>query len=124
MIPKYSTALQILCRKINSQFASGGVMCFYCGDTLGSTKDHFIPVSKGGSQSALNLVPCCFPCNAAKASRWPTFEQTRKFVELRPTVPAEYLFRKDFPFHRKKWFKEVWPYVAFFEQQEEVVWFE
>jgi 5-methylcytosine-specific restriction endonuclease McrA len=46
--------------------------CFYCrveltAETL--TKDHRIPLSKGGSDWAANLVPACQRCNCSKSDR-------------------------------------------------------
>lgn len=44
--------------------------CFYCGlkDPSGAilTEDHFIPISKGGSNDPSNRVLCCRPCNSRK----------------------------------------------------------
>jgi hypothetical protein len=51
-----------------------GWNCFYCRmplhvETL--TKDHFIPLAKGGSNSVENLVPACIACNLSKGDRLP-----------------------------------------------------
>jgi 5-methylcytosine-specific restriction endonuclease McrA len=46
--------------------------CFYCGERLNRktvTKDHRIPLSKGGTDFARNLVPACKACNSGKADR-------------------------------------------------------
>lgn len=45
--------------------------CFYCGKTSFSDLvllevDHLVPKSKGGSNSAINLVAACFECNNSK----------------------------------------------------------
>lgn len=49
--------------------------CFYCGTEMMHghkqplpTKniDHVVPRSKGGSNKAVNRVPCCHPCNTKK----------------------------------------------------------
>lgn len=37
-------------------------MCHYCTETA-TTMDHTVPKSKGGREK----VPCCVPCNKAKA---------------------------------------------------------
>lgn len=54
--------------------------CFYC-DTLFTqinpgnqplkTIDHFIPLAKGGTNSAFNKVVCCHTCNSIKAQYTP-----------------------------------------------------
>jgi len=48
------------------------LLCAYCGLTLTRrtmTRDHVIPASRGGTSEPCNLVPCCEPCNRAKANR-------------------------------------------------------
>lgn len=48
------------------------IMCAYCGVRLTRrtmTRDHVIPASRGGTSEPSNLVPCCEPCNRAKANR-------------------------------------------------------
>lgn len=44
--------------------------CAYCGK-LGSklTRDHVVPLSKGGDHTALNIVPACISCNCKKHDR-------------------------------------------------------
>ena len=47
-------------------------VCAYCGDvhTEGSlTRDHVIPVSKGGKDTWTNCVTACYPCNNRKGDR-------------------------------------------------------
>lgn len=49
-----------------------GWRCVYCSKPLvvGTlTKDHRLPVSKGGIEWASNLVPACQPCNSEKGNR-------------------------------------------------------
>lgn len=52
-----------------------GYRCTYCGTkqslTVRLTRDHYIPLSKGGSNFASNIVPACRPCNGAKHARDP-----------------------------------------------------
>ena len=45
-------------------------MCAYCGKagSKGLTRDHVIPLSRGGTDRWLNCCACCVPCNSKKAS--------------------------------------------------------
>lgn len=48
--------------------------CQYCRqkfDEKHLTLDHVLPVSKGGDNSWMNLVTCCFRCNNKKGNRTP-----------------------------------------------------
>lgn len=40
--------------------------CALCGSTEELTKDHKIPLAKGGTNDASNLWTLCRPCNSAK----------------------------------------------------------
>ena len=53
-----------------------GNQCLRCGSTDQLTKDHIIPLSEGGSDSASNLQPLCLPCNSWKGAR---------IIDFRPT---------------------------------------
>jgi 5-methylcytosine-specific restriction endonuclease McrA len=47
-----------------------GHRCAYCGDAIGPlTKDHVTPISKGGINTADNVVPACKSCNSRKHNR-------------------------------------------------------
>ena len=46
-----------------------GNKCVDCGSSE-ITKDHRIPLSKGGTNWASNLIPRCKPCNSGKRDRW------------------------------------------------------
>jgi 5-methylcytosine-specific restriction endonuclease McrA len=48
--------------------ARDGYMCVYCGSSENLTVDHIRPKSKGGGDTADNLVTACRPCNQAKGS--------------------------------------------------------
>jgi len=48
-------------------------LCFYCDTQLGSLFhiDHYIPLTKGGSNEFNNLVLACVPCNCSKQDLLP-----------------------------------------------------
>jgi hypothetical protein len=49
-----------------------GWRCKWCGKELTDltlTKDHIVPVSKGGTDWPANLAPACQPCNSGKCAR-------------------------------------------------------
>jgi 5-methylcytosine-specific restriction endonuclease McrA len=48
--------------------ARDGHKCVYCGSSENLTVDHIRPKSKGGTDTADNLVTACRPCNQAKGS--------------------------------------------------------
>lgn len=59
-------------------FARDEYRCQYCGRTAGElkareslTRDHVIPLSRGGSNEWTNVVTACSPCNTRKANRLP-----------------------------------------------------
>jgi 5-methylcytosine-specific restriction endonuclease McrA len=53
--------------------------CLVCGTTQNITKDHIIPISKGGSNSIDNLQPLC---KAHNSSKW------TKTIDYRPSIPC------------------------------------
>jgi len=69
------TRLQVLQRDYNT--------CHYCGQEA-NTVDHLIPISKGGTDEASNMVACCTQCNSSKRDR-----MTPSFFERnsRPSTP-------------------------------------
>ena len=50
-------------------------ICRYCNrpfdDYISKTKDHVIPISKGGLDKKENRRPCCYDCNQWKDSKMP-----------------------------------------------------
>lgn len=60
--------------------------CHYCGQEA-NTVDHLIPISKGGTDEATNMVAACNPCNSGKRDRVGFFERTRT-----PTTPIGKIF--------------------------------
>lgn len=51
--------------------------CFYCGKQAKLTKDHVLPVSKGGEDTIDNIVPACLSCNRRKGVK--LLETTKSF---------------------------------------------
>jgi 5-methylcytosine-specific restriction endonuclease McrA len=47
--------------------------CFYCATdiSLKPTIDHYVPLSRGGSNWPVNIVAACGRCNSAKHNRMP-----------------------------------------------------
>lgn len=44
--------------------------CFYCGcESEPLTKDHIMPVIKGGNDNINNIVPSCMQCNRRKGTK-------------------------------------------------------
>jgi 5-methylcytosine-specific restriction endonuclease McrA len=59
-------------------FARDRYRCQYCGRTAvelkpreALTRDHLIPLSRGGTNDWTNVVTACGPCNTRKANRLP-----------------------------------------------------
>ena len=60
--------------------------CYWCNKVFKINKltlDHVIPLSKGGSDTKDNLVPCCMQCNRLKHAKLPEqFNSTLKQPRL------------------------------------------
>lgn len=62
--------------------------CHYCGQEA-NTVDHLIPISKGGTDEASNMVAACNKCNSGKRDRIaPTFFERNGT----PTTPIGKIF--------------------------------
>jgi 5-methylcytosine-specific restriction endonuclease McrA len=48
-----------------------GKCCVYCKTEYNLTRDHVIPLSKGGLNRIDNIVLACFECNQAKGDMLP-----------------------------------------------------
>ena len=75
-------------------FRRDGYMCMYCGSQLAEhqlTRDHVIPLSKGGRDRWSNVVSACRSCNTRKGCRTP--ERASMPLLAVPYVPnwAEFL---------------------------------
>ena len=75
-------------------FRRDGYMCMYCGNPCADhqlTRDHVIPLSKGGRDIWSNVVAACRSCNTRKGGRRP--EQANMPLLAIPYVPnwAEFL---------------------------------
>lgn len=61
--------------------------CAYCGATEKLSKDHVIPISKGGHNCISNIVPACRTCNSSKQDRdlqeFSVKEKVQKIIEWR-----------------------------------------
>lgn len=49
-------------------FLALGKACAYCSEVIDGQPDpdHVVPLSRGGSNSITNILPCCSPCNSDK----------------------------------------------------------
>ena len=55
-------------------FARDSYLCMYCGEHFPRshlTRDHVVPISKGGRDNWQNVVSACLHCNVRKGSRSP-----------------------------------------------------
>lgn len=58
---------------IHARYAAQGGRCWWCGTGLNGAYqiDHVVPLAKGGSNHADNLVCACAPCNRSKSDKLP-----------------------------------------------------
>jgi hypothetical protein len=63
--------------------------CAYCGGRFGFedlTREHIVPVSRGGQDSWMNCITACKACNGRKGNRLP--EESRMTLLYLPYVPS------------------------------------
>lgn len=58
-----------------------GDRCAYCGKIGEMTRDHIVPLSKGGSNDIKNLIPACRSCNSSKKDKTLEVWRTEKRME-------------------------------------------
>lgn len=74
----------------NRLFRRDNHECVYCGNKRNLTIDHILPKSRGGKNSWLNLVTCCFSCNVKKDNKTPEEAGMRLFKKpYEPTILSE-----------------------------------
>jgi 5-methylcytosine-specific restriction endonuclease McrA len=64
-------------------------VCAYCGHHFGFdelTREHIVPVSRGGADSWMNCITACRSCNGRKGNRMP--EEARMTLMYLPYVPS------------------------------------
>ena len=84
-------------------FARDRNLCMYCGKEYGRhslTRDHVVPVSRGGRDVWENVVCACFHCNSRKGGRTP--QQAGMPIRRAPHRPSAWQlqeFGRRFPPH-------------------------
>jgi 5-methylcytosine-specific restriction endonuclease McrA len=70
-------------------FARDRQLCAYCSGhfrTDDLTREHIVPVSRGGGDTWMNCITACRHCNGRKANRLP--EEARMTLNYLPYVPS------------------------------------
>ena len=70
-------------------FARDRYLCAYCGHRFHSdalTREHIVPVSRGGADTWMNCISACRSCNGHKGNRLP--EEARMSLLYLPYVPS------------------------------------
>lgn len=65
-----------------------GHRCFWCNHDITNKvcADHYIPLSRGGSNYASNIVAACGSCNSKKHNKLP--DEFRKYLKLRAAIES------------------------------------
>lgn len=58
-----------------------GGCCVYCGEARELTRDHNVPLTRGGTDDITNILPACLPCHRRKNDR-----TAREFIAGVPAV--------------------------------------
>lgn len=70
-------------------FARDRLVCAYCALRFREaelTREHIVPVSRGGGDTWMNCITACRACNGRKANRLP--EEARMTLNYLPYVPS------------------------------------
>jgi 5-methylcytosine-specific restriction endonuclease McrA len=79
---------------VSAVLAAGA--CIFCGGFGGLTIDHLLPISRGGTNDARNLVPACRTCNSSKqASDWRAWFKKQPFFEYERLRALELRYEED-----------------------------
>ncbi len=74
-------------------FRRDGHLCLYCGRQFKDhdlTRDHIVPISRGGRDTWTNTASCCKRCNSFKGAKTPE-EAGMKLLAV-PYTPNQYEF--------------------------------
>lgn len=74
-------------RQWREMLAMSSGLCVKCGSDRRVGKDHIIALSRGGSDSLLNIQPLCAVCNTTKSNRLA--------VDFRPREMRDFAMRCD-----------------------------
>lgn len=90
---KVPYCISLTLEQVQNIFAAFDNTCAYCGSPDRLTLDHYIPLSKGGTHTVGNTIPCCHSCNSGKKNRdskiW--YEKQSFFSQLRWKKIQKYL---------------------------------
>lgn len=70
-----------------------GNVCCYCGKKTKLTKDHIVPLHKGGRLCMENVIPCCTSCNSSKRDNniWEWYRKQPFYEKEREKKINDYL---------------------------------
>lgn len=80
----YNKSGEVLCSR-RGVLKRDQYQCAYCGKAA-TTIDHIQPRSKGGTDSWLNLVAACQPCNHKKAAK--SLKESHMKLLFEPRIPS------------------------------------
>lgn len=96
---KYKTNKKHKNEKITNTilFHRDNYICAYCGNRFNDkvlTRDHIIPIKKGGTNTWLNIITSCGPCNHKKDNKTPKqANMPLLYNPYTPTIPELLIFQ-------------------------------